>query len=309
VQASGAAEQEGRREWRLLWLGSIQAFADAYTQKTRWPAATKANPRFSFVDCMSGYFDEAYMREPDAYDRRLAAGQVTSAEVAAVSKFHSLAESYESPTSDDWNSEAILRHPEWQKVVAAAGDAQQRLLALLTDDAEKKALTTPLYGQRQVDAEPVGSSAVGAQGGCSTQNRGHFDLRLFVFAKPVSSSTEHIPSELRRQLLPMGFRAKKTQSGFIFTKPSFAFGRDTRMFAGFSHATLVQERGSWILRLRLDPVLWFAFLIPPVALLLTKPISSVGIADALKMYAMIMGIVAASLVWARIRISRWWNAL
>jgi hypothetical protein len=58
---------------------------------------------------MSDYFDEAYLREPDAYDKRLAAGQVTAAEVAAVSKFHSLAECYESPSGDDGNSEAILR--------------------------------------------------------------------------------------------------------------------------------------------------------------------------------------------------------
>jgi hypothetical protein len=46
-----------------------------------------------------------------------------------------------------------------------------------------------------------------------------------------------------------------------------------------------------------------------VALLATKPISSIQIADVAKMLAMVTRIVAAALLWARIWLSRWWNAL
>ncbi len=303
------ANRGDRREWRLLWLGSIQAFADSYTQKTRWPVPTKARHQSSFVDCMSGYFDEAYLREPDAYDRLLAAGQVTPAERAAVSKFHSLAECYESPRGDDRNSEAILRDPKWQEVVSAAGVAQERLLELLTDDAERKALTTPLYRREQADAELVGSSLPRAERASPYQNVGGLAQRLLVLTKPDAAATSHVPADVRRQLLPLGFRAEKIEGGVTYHIGTFALSRDTTMFAAYSQIRLVQEGGSWVLRLTLNKALWFVFLIFPLAFIVTNPISSLGFGKLAESLALAAAIFSASVIWSWKRVSRWWNRL
>ncbi|MES2327143.1 MAG: hypothetical protein V4499_07395 [Pseudomonadota bacterium] len=303
------AAQEERREWRLLWLGSIQAFADSYAQKTRWPAAGKANPRFSFVDCMSAYFDGAYLREPDAYDKRLAAGQVTTAEVAAVNKFHSLAECYESPTGDDWASEAILRDPNWKEVVAAACEAQERLLPLLTDEAERKALTTPFYGEEKADAELVASSVHGSDIGGFPQNVGGSGLGVLVLTKPATAATSHVPADVRRQLLPLGFRADKTESGVRYRIGPFALSRNTNMFAAYSQVRLVQESGSWVLRLTLNKALWLVFLIFPLALLGKHPINAQGVGKLAEGFALAAAIFSAAVFWSWTRVSRWWKRL
>lgn len=84
--------------------GSIQAFADSCE-----------TPSFSFSECMSGYFDNAYLREEAAYQKHLAVGDATAAEVVAVAKFHSLAECYESPDDDDQITRSILRDTKWRK--------------------------------------------------------------------------------------------------------------------------------------------------------------------------------------------------
>jgi hypothetical protein len=308
MQASTTAERKDRREWRLLWLGSVQAFADSYSQRIRWSAASKTNPSFSFVDCMSSYFDEAYLSPEDAYDKRLARGDLTPAEVAAVTKFHSLAQSYESPGGHDWDSQAILRDPKWQEVVAAARDAQEQLLLLLSDSAERKALTIPLYGREQADADLVSSPLTAPGTSTLGQTVVGSGTRLFVFRKAVSPTSTNIPADVRRQLLPLGFRSEKTPGGITFRRTKFAFGRDTRMFAGFSEVRLTQESGLWVLRLKLDPVLWLVFVIP-VALLLTKPISAIGKTDLWEALALPTALVGASSLWAWTRLSRWWSRL
>ena len=138
------AEDDQQRRWRLMWLSSLQAFSDSETQGNRWLDPAERNPHFSFVECMCSYFDDADLSEEKAYQNRLAKGHVSADEVAAVADFHSLAERYESPTGEDWDADSILRDANWQKVVDAARQAQQRLLALLTDSAERAALTQPL---------------------------------------------------------------------------------------------------------------------------------------------------------------------
>jgi hypothetical protein len=259
---------------------------------------------------MSDYFDEAYLREPDAYDKRLAAGQVTAAEVAAVSKFHSLAECYESPSGDDGNSEAILRDPQWQEVVAAADGAQKQLLLLLTDDAERKALTTPLYGRELVDAELVGSSIPGAKPASPGQNVGRSSLQLLVLTKPATAATSHIPADVRRQLLPLGFRAKKTEGGVTYRIGTFALRHSQSMFAAYSQVRLIQEYRSWVLLLNLNKALWLVFLIFPIFVVLGKgSISSLGISDLVLSLALPAAIFSGSVFWSRIRISRWWERL
>src|SRR4051812_10666256 len=101
-------ELRDRRDWRLLWLSSIQAFADA------------RGSGFSFTDCMSSYFDEVNLGQPDAYEKRLEAGDVNSAEATAVRSFHSLVETYESPNADDLDDQTILQDPQWREIVVSA---------------------------------------------------------------------------------------------------------------------------------------------------------------------------------------------
>jgi hypothetical protein len=258
---------------------------------------------------MSSYFDEAYLREPNAYEQRLAAGQVSPAEVAAVSKFHSLAECYESPNGDDRDSEAILHDPNWQIVVAAAADAQERLLHLLTDDAEQKALTTPLYGREQADVESFGSSGPGAKRTCSGRTVGGSTLRLHVLTKPATSATSHIPADVRRQLLPLGFTAQNSEGGVTYRIGTFALSHDNSVFAAYSQVRIVQEGGSWVLRLSLNKALWLVFLIFPIVIFGMRPIGSLWVWDLAKGLALAVAIFSASVIWSWIRVSRWWNRL
>lgn len=164
MEATSTEEEEAqRRHWRLLWLSSIQAFSDSQTQTARWLDPTERNPHYSFVECMCSYFDDAYLSEENAYAKRLAVGKLTEEEVTAVAEFHTLAEGYESPTGDDWNSAAVLADPRWREVVRAAQRAQARLLPLLSDPNEREALTEPLFWREHngaFRADLTGSSIV-----------------------------------------------------------------------------------------------------------------------------------------------------
>jgi hypothetical protein len=307
-QVSDGNSQEERREWRLIWLGSIQAFADGYTQ---------AKPGFSFVDCMSSYFDEAYLREENAYDKRLAAGYVTSAEVAAVHRFQSLAERYESPNGNDRDTRAILQDPNWLEVVAAADDAQQQLLALITDPAEREALTKPLYGRQQFDKLPDHESAspsvISGEGG-GADGLNNLRRGLLVLTKPVSSATAQVPADVRRQLLPLGFHAQKDEEGITYRIGYFAMSRSlgssdpTSKFSAFNEIRLCQQRGSWVLRLKYNKMMWLVFLATPV-LMARRPISLIRASDIGLALALPTAVLAASVLLAWFRVTRWWRRL
>jgi hypothetical protein len=170
-------EEDQRRHWRLMWLSSIQAFSDSETQRTRWLDPSERNPHFSFVECMCSYFDDAYLGEDDAYEKRLAAGKLSKEEVAAVAEFHAIAERYKSPTGNDWDVQAILQDAEWQTVVDAAKRAQERLLPMLTDSPERDALTQPLDWDERggiYSADLIGSRIVPAGKWVSEQEGGRF---------------------------------------------------------------------------------------------------------------------------------------
>jgi hypothetical protein len=137
-------DEELRRWWRMQWLTSIQAFADSETQKVRWLDPGEGNPHYSFVECMCWYFDDAYLCEEDAYQKRQERGQVSIAEVEAVADFHRLASAYDPPEDDHYAIAAILNDPAWQEVVVAAQAAQQALLSLLDNEIEANALTVPV---------------------------------------------------------------------------------------------------------------------------------------------------------------------
>ena len=151
----------------MQWLSSIQAFGDSETQKTRWLDPAERNPHYSFVECECCYFDDAYLCEADAYEKRKARGMITTAEIDAVADFHRLAIAYQPPNDDHYDVAAILGDPAWGEVVAAAQAARETLLPLLDNEIEVDALTRPvlwvpdgngycadLTGSRIVSASP-----------------------------------------------------------------------------------------------------------------------------------------------------------
>jgi hypothetical protein len=156
------SDEEIRRNWRLLWLSSIQAFADSETQRREWLDRAQRNPHFSLVECMNSYFCDAWL-DFEGYPKQLERGHLTAEEVAAVADFHQRAEAYRSPGGDGWDSWSILADPEWQKVVEAAQEAQKRLLSLLRDETEIVALTRPLNwtsGDNSFTADLTGTTIV-----------------------------------------------------------------------------------------------------------------------------------------------------
>lgn len=141
-------EAEQRHYWRLLWLSSLQAFADTAIQESGWTDAAERNPHFSLVECMCCYFDDAGLASDDCYRRRIARGYLTREEADAVAAFHLVAAGYRSPGGDDYDAEAILQDPAWRNVVKSAQHAQARLLSILDDPQEVAALTKPPVWER-----------------------------------------------------------------------------------------------------------------------------------------------------------------
>jgi hypothetical protein len=94
---------------------------------------------------MCGYFDDAYWARqmPTPGGSPWGCSQRKKLRRSLSSIF--LADQYESPTADDWNSEAVLEIT-MAGVVNAAQNAQAQLLPLLTDPSEKKALTSRCTG-------------------------------------------------------------------------------------------------------------------------------------------------------------------
>ena len=129
-------DEEVRHNWRKFWLSSIAEFADFETQKRKWLDAENTNPHWSFVEYMCNYFDDLGLQVV-GYEGRINEGFVTKEEVAAVENFDRIADSYASPTND-YDHKAILSDPKWHEVVQAAQEAQQRLLALISDTTERK---------------------------------------------------------------------------------------------------------------------------------------------------------------------------
>lgn len=132
---------ELRRNWRPQWLSLIQQFADIETQREKWLDLTNTNPHWSFIEYMCCYFNDIGLN--NGYGEWVSRGLATEEEVAAVQRFHTLADSYKSPRGDNYDHKAVLEDPRWLNVVCAAKAAQQRLAQIITEPAELKLLLEP----------------------------------------------------------------------------------------------------------------------------------------------------------------------
>lgn len=130
--------EEFRRTWRIKWLSSVQEFADAESQRRLWLDPANTNLHSTFVEYLCCYFDDLGL-SVGGYDWAVNKKLVTAPEVAAVSRFHQLAGSYESPT-EDYDHGPILEDAKWAEVVEAAKRPQADLFALLDHPHERQFL-------------------------------------------------------------------------------------------------------------------------------------------------------------------------
>lgn len=91
------ANAELRIAWRANWLRSIREIADLREQRATWLNPAAINPHFTFVECMSSYFDDLVLAGDDGYAPRIAEGLLSADEVGAVETLHLMLSAYLSP--------------------------------------------------------------------------------------------------------------------------------------------------------------------------------------------------------------------
>jgi hypothetical protein len=132
-----------RAGWRQRWLGCIRELADLREQRATWLNPENGNPHYSFVECCCSYFDDLALGDPDSYFKRMSEGLVGAEETAAVAQLHEMLSAYSPPGNDDCDHSAILDDPGWQAVTAEASRTIDRLIGLLSEPEELRALTQP----------------------------------------------------------------------------------------------------------------------------------------------------------------------
>jgi hypothetical protein len=82
----------------------------------------------------------------------------------------------------------------------------------------------------------------------------------------------------------------------------------TSKFSAFNEIRLCQQRGSWVLRLKYNKMMWLVFLATPV-LMARRPISLIRASDIGLALALPTAVLAASVLLAWFRVTRWWRRL
>ena len=132
---------EARRYWREKWLRSVEEVANLDMQHAAWLNPHGRNSHYTFFEYVTCYRYDLSLGA--GYAPLVEAGYLTAAEAQAVADFHRQMLGYTAPNDDNNDMPAILRDPEWLKVVAAARAARERLLVMITDADEVTALTQP----------------------------------------------------------------------------------------------------------------------------------------------------------------------
>jgi hypothetical protein len=124
--------RELRSNWRRRWLSAIREFAAGARQRRMWLATDHANPSWSYVEFMCGYFDDLFLSD-GGYPMAIKRGLVSEREAEAVAHLHDLLVQYSPPRDDAYDHRAILDDPRWCAIMDEAGRAQRALLNLLAD--------------------------------------------------------------------------------------------------------------------------------------------------------------------------------
>jgi len=134
----GKLDPEVERQLRLNWLGCVNEVADLGLQRRSWLDPLVRNPHWSYVE-----FCESYP-QPDQLESARGEGWLAQAEYDILAELGCAISAHKSPGGKDYDHAMILSDPAWQAVVAAAEQAKQRLLAVVTDDDGRRALLEPL---------------------------------------------------------------------------------------------------------------------------------------------------------------------
>jgi len=128
--------------WRREWLLSLLSLADLPLQKDRWLNPDITHPRWSYVEFICAYFDDALAARE--YPHFVEVGLVSLEEAEALHGFHRALQNYNTPDGP-WDHAAILSDENWAATAAKGHAALQKLEAMLTDPAEKALFTTKAH--------------------------------------------------------------------------------------------------------------------------------------------------------------------
>ncbi len=112
LQQEDISDKELKQRWRLYWIHTVFEFSSLKLQEESWLNIQEPS---SFEECISAYFD--ILALDDAYEKAIEYGNVSQKEANRAKNFHQLLVFYDEP---DESAEAILKDPEWHKVVEAA---------------------------------------------------------------------------------------------------------------------------------------------------------------------------------------------
>lgn len=128
-------QEEHRHWWRCEWLTRVQELADLDTQKRAWLNLKPRtwNPHFTYVEYATTYLNFADWAD------RVAEGLISVDEARVIADLDAKVRAY-TPPHGDFDQDAILADAAWLEIVNAAGQAQRRLAAMISDPRELSAL-------------------------------------------------------------------------------------------------------------------------------------------------------------------------
>lgn len=115
-------------------------------------------------------------------------------------------------------------------------------------------------------------------------------------------------AQVERQLEPISFEVDRAPDEVSYKISSFAPFIRYSMFAPFSEARLLRQRGSWVLQLKLTRVLLLPFGVAFVALLAFRTLGPISGEDGVLALAGAALIVVAAIMDARRRLFAWWSS-
>jgi hypothetical protein len=130
-------EPEASQGLRIEWFSHLWDLGDIALQRRKWLDPDNTNPHWSYIEFACSYPDY------DQLEFARKKGWLTAEELQILDKFRSILASHAAPNGDDYDNAAVLDDPGWHAVVAAARDATERLLRLVTHPAERKTLVEP----------------------------------------------------------------------------------------------------------------------------------------------------------------------
>ena len=123
--------------WRNRWLSCINELTSMELQKKYWLDKSNENPHWSFIEFMSGYFDDLGI--DNDYENQLKNNWISEEEFSVIIEWHKKLEKYEAPKKDDYDVEGILKDENWQQIVCE-GDKVKKKLGKLLNSAERNIL-------------------------------------------------------------------------------------------------------------------------------------------------------------------------